>query len=143
MTIGALHAVPPLVDSTYATSVWDPDDSAHATCRSVPDRAKLGKLLVRKVPPGSGLGMSESTASCLVVKLVPPLVDFEYVMWSPLLSNDSCTTLTPPEESIRTTEPVPVTVAFTGLGVDHVAPALIVLEKTTTGVPDLNSDHVT
>jgi hypothetical protein len=51
--------------------------------------AKLGKLSVRKVDPGSGLGISESTANCLVLKVAPPLVEDEMAMWLPLLPNVS------------------------------------------------------
>jgi hypothetical protein len=45
------------------------------TCSVAPSSARAGKLLSRKVAPGSGLGMSLMVAMSLVVKVAPPLVE--------------------------------------------------------------------
>src|SRR6266852_4083073 len=75
MVTGADQVAPPLAERMYTTSASVPFQLDQTTCSVAPSSARAGKLLSRKVAPGSGLGMSLMVAMSLVANVAPPLVE--------------------------------------------------------------------
>jgi hypothetical protein len=116
----------------------------HTTCSVDPSSARAGKLLSRKVAPGSGLGMSLIGAMSLVVNVAPPLVETAKATESVLPLNVSNVKYTVPVFPTTTVELWSLMKTLeTRCGGDQVWPPLVVLEMTIAELPPLNNVQVT